>query len=228
MSPAPVPASRAPAGGITASENELRVPPGEHHCEVTVTVSAVVSVMDPEDPVIVTVYVAVLDPPPPVPLLLPHPLPLRITMTASNPRSDCQPRRRAGIPKNNTKARANPPAPVTSFFSGKRRAALDAVVDTVSVEVTAPEVTSALFGERLHSTPLAAPDTAHERFTVPAKPFAGVTEIVEVPLLPAPTLIFPLLLSAKDGLAAAATVIETVVDELIVPVAASVAITVAV
>jgi len=81
----------------------------------------------------------------------------------------------------------------------------------------------------LHDNPVGAPAIVHEILTAPVKPFPGVTVSVEVPLLPAVTLIFPLLLSVNDGLGGAAvTVIETVTEEVTVPVASSLAVTVAV
>jgi hypothetical protein len=72
-------------------------------------------------------------------------------------------------------------------------------VDTVSVAVTAPEVTLAELGDRLHPTPLAGLETKHERPTEPVKPLIGVRVMVEVPLLPAVRRMFPLLLRVNEG-----------------------------
>ena len=80
-----------------------------------------------------------LPPPPPLPPLLPQPLAALITtMAASTLNSILQARRRAGIPKNKTIARAAPPAGTKNLFSGFSSALLvAAVVLTVTVEVCA-------------------------------------------------------------------------------------------
>jgi hypothetical protein len=92
-------------------------------------------------------------------------------------------RRRAGIPKNNSAARAIPPPAAKSLFKGCSAPLVAAVVLTVSVEVALPvPVTEAAGAEQVGgSIALAgALVTAHEKVTEPVKPPEGATVRVVV------------------------------------------------
>src|SRR5271170_3355389 len=127
-------------------------------------------------------------------------------------------RRRAGIPKKRSMARAAPPAIVKNLSMGRFNLALFAPVVTVSMEVTADApVTSAVVGLRLHPTPVVVLDTAQVRATFPVNPFDGVTVIVEVPEVGWTRVIEPLFVRAKLGAGAALTVTVTVAVEVMLP-----------
>ena len=109
---------------------------------------------------------------------------------------ECQLRRRAGRPKKTTQASMVPP-PVKNLPGGNLTAELAELVVTVRVEVTAPSpVTSAVAGDKLQATAEDAPDEAQDNSTLPVNPLVGVMLMVEVPELPAVTLMLPLLLRA--------------------------------
>ena len=93
------------------------------------------------------------------------------------------------------------------------------------MEVTA-DVPVTLAAGAVHVSPAGDPATEQEMFTCPVKPPEGVTVSVVVLLLPAVTVTEPLLARPKPG--AAFTVIGTAADCVILPVAASDAVTVAV
>lgn len=99
------------------------------------------------------------------------------------------------------------------------------MVPTVRVEFTA-EVPVTLAEGAAQVSPVGELLTAQAKLTWPVKPPAGVTVSVLVPLFPAVTATVPPLLNAKLG--TALTVIETLVLDAILPVAASEAVTVAV
>ena len=99
------------------------------------------------------------------------------------------------------------------------------MVPTVSVEIAADEPVT-LVAEAEQVSPVGDPVTVQAKFTWPVKPPEGVTVSPVVPLLLAVTVIGPPLISAKLG--AALTMIETLVLDAILPVAASEAVTVAV
>src|SRR5271156_6267935 len=127
-------------------------------------------------------------------------------------------RRRAGIPKKRSMARAAPPAIVKNLSKGRFNLALFAPVVTVSVEVAA-DVPVMLTGVvTLHPTPFAGLDTAQARATLPVNPLDGVTVIVEVPELGCFTVIEPLFVRAKVGAGGAVTVMVTVAVAVGTPV----------
>ena len=154
--------------------------------------------------------------------MLPPPQPMPIPTRAAKrttPSIVRQLRRRAGIPKKRSMARADPPAIVKNLSKGRFNLALFAPVVTVSMEVTADApVTSAVVGFRVHPTPVVVLDTAQVRATFPVNPFDGVTVIVEVPELGCVTVIEPLFVRAKVGAGGAVTVIVTVAVAVGTPV----------
>src|SRR5580692_12081126 len=110
------------------------------------------------------------------------------------PRSVCQLRRRTGIPKNRTQARAAPAAAYQGTppaFGRTNAALLAAVVTTVSAEVwaVAPLIVTEA-GERLHvaGSLAAAGLTAQVKATAPANPPDPVTLMVDPVPVVAPGL----------------------------------------
>ena len=135
---------------------------GAGYCTVSVTVP--VSVVAPEVPVTVTVYVPAVVPgllvPPPPPPVLPPPPPHASTPLASVTRSInipsivCHLRRRAGMPKSRMHARVVPPVTyhgTPGRFGWTRAALVAAVVVIVSVAVPAvlPEMLSGVVEPKL-------------------------------------------------------------------------------
>ena len=154
-----------------------------------------------------------LPPVPPVLELPPLPPPQPITKVdtdtsrTSMPRNVCQPRRRAGTPKNSTQANVAPAAAYQGtppVFGWTKAALVGAVVTTVSVEVwaVAPLIVTEA-GETLHvaASLAAAGLTAQVKVTAPANPPDPVTLIVDpLPVVaPGLTVMLPLLLRAKPG-----------------------------
>jgi len=155
-------------------------------------------------------------PPPPPPLPPPpHPIAAAETKKTSRPSIEIQFRRRAGIPKKKTIARAAPPADGQNDFTGLFSAVVGAVVVMVKVEVCAEApliVTDA--GLRVQvagSVAPLGPETEQVNATAPVNPPVGVTVIVDVFPLVAPglKLMLPLLLRPKLGGTAAVTVTAT-------------------
>jgi hypothetical protein len=197
----------------------------------------VVSVVDPETPVTVTVYVPAVVPelPEPPPLLLPPPQldrpPVKNARRISIPSMVRHLRRRAGMPKSITQAKVAPPdayhgtetPPALGWARWLSAVLVAAVVVIVSVEVcaVAPEMVTEV-GERLHiAGSLAAVGlTAQLRLTTPLNPFDPVVLIVDVLLVVAPGLrvMFPLLVRAKPGCGGAAvTVTSTIAFSVTLP-----------
>ena len=118
---------------------------------------------------------------------------------------ESQLRRRAGMPKKNTIARAVPPADGQNSFIGLFCAVVGAVVDIVKVDVGAVVpliVTEAgLRAQVAGSVAPLGPATVQVRAIAPVNPPDGVTVIVDVfPLIaPGLTLMLPLFVSAKLG-----------------------------
>src|ERR1700679_2971578 len=150
--------------------------------------------MEPLVPVTVTTYAPVVVPVVPVgvpPLVLLDPQPMTTPARApksSTPRIELQLRRRAGIPKKRSPARASPPPTAKSLFScepGFTAAVAELVVVMVRVDGVD---TVAVVGERLHpgmfTAPLGILVTAQVNETFPVKPVVEFTEIVEVVLPP--------------------------------------------
>jgi hypothetical protein len=107
-----------------------------------------------------------------------------------------------------------------------------AVVATVSVVICAPVPVISTVGPTLHVAGLLAATgvTAQVKLTLPVNPFDGVTVMVAASpvVAPAANASAPLLLSAIAGGGGAVTVTLTGVLDVILPVAASVPVTVAV
>jgi len=173
-------------------------------------------------------------PPPALLPLPPQPIPAPTTSTNSRPNSVGHRLFFPGTPKKTSNARTTPPAPVRNLFLGEigdigeRKAALAAVVVTVTVAFTAVVlVTTTVVGEALHATPAAVFDTEHVSATFPVKPPDGVTATVAVPDEPAAMLTAPLLLNAYVGFGTtvAVTMMLTVAVVVTLPL---VAVTVAV
>ena len=99
------------------------------------------------------------------------------------------------------------------------------MVPTVSIEIADDEPVTPFAGAEQVS-PVGEPVTVQAKFTRPVKPPEGVTVSALVPLLPAVTVMPPPLV--KPMLGAALAVMETVVWDVIFPVAASETVTVAV
>ena len=138
------------------------------------------------------------------------------------------------MPKNKTMARATPlPEPQIPWSDRMRAAVVAAVEFTVSVAVAADAPVIFTLDGMLQvggsSGAAILVVTAQERLTAAANPPEGVRVMVEVfpAVAPGEIVRLPLLESAKAGLAAGAiTVTFTVVLAVIVPVAASVPVTV--
>ena len=78
-------------------------------------------------------------------------------------------------------------APIgNSGLRGRRKAAIEAEVVTVSVVETAAPEGVTVAGEKLHDAPEGSPEQLNE--TAASKPFAGVTEMEVFPLWPAVTV----------------------------------------
>lgn len=167
---------------------------------------------------------------PPPPLLPPDPQPIaaiEAKKTTSPSMAIQLRRRRAGMPKKQTSASAVPPAEGQKNFAGLSAGLfmelVAAVVLTVSVEVSAPAVIETDVGASVHVGASIAPDgldvTEQDRLTAPVNEFFGVTVIVDVfpEVAPGLTEMFPLLVRAKVGAAAAVTVTLTVVLDVIAP-----------
>jgi len=152
--------------------------------------------------------------------MLPPPQPMPIPTRAAKrttPSIVRQLRRRAGIPKKRSMARAAPPVIVKNLSKGRLNAALLELALMVRVEVTADvPVTSAVVGLRLQLTAEEL-EEVQVSATLPLNPLDGVTEIVEVPEPPCVTVIPPLLERAKLGGTGAVTVTVTVALELRLP-----------
>ncbi len=160
-------------------------------------------------------------------LLLPQPIAAMEARKTSIPSIDSHLRRRAGMPKNNTRASTAPPAEGQKGLFGSLgllSAVAAPVVFTVNTSVCAVvplTVTDA--DARLHVGRSAAP-VGEELMvqliaTAPVNPPDGVTLIVEVLPVVAPglTVILPLLVRAKLGTGAAVTLTVTVVVWAIEP-----------
>ena len=124
---------------------------------------------------------------------------------------ETQLRRRAGMPKKKTAARAAPPADGQNSFSGLLRALLAAVVATVRVDVCAVAPLMVTDAGILHvagSVAPVGPTTLQDRLTAPVNPPAGVTVMVEVLPVAAPgfTVMLPLLATVKLAATAPAPV----------------------
>ena len=104
-------------------------------------------------------------------------------------------------------------------------AGVAAVVPTVRVEVAVDVPVTVAEGAK-QVNPAGVPLTVQAKFTWPVKPPEGVTVNMLVPSLPAVTVMEPPFVSPNAG--AALIVIGTLVVDVILPVAASVAVTVAV
>ena len=121
--------------------------------------------------------------------MLPPPQPMPIPTRAAKrttPSIVRQLRRRAGIPKKRSMARAAPPAIVKNLSKGRLNAALLELVVMVSVEVTADvPVTSAVVGLRLQPDPARRAGNGAGQGHIAVNPLDGVTEMVEVPEHPA-------------------------------------------
>jgi hypothetical protein len=132
--------------------------------------------------------------------------------------------------KKKARARAVPPVAGQKIFRGALRALLAAVVEAVSVEVTAAEaVILAVAGDRLQvAGSLAAVGLMLQvSATLPVNPPEGVTLMVEVfPVVaPGETVMLPLLVRAKADAEAGVTITVTgvvEVNEPLVPVTATV------
>ena len=156
-------------------------------------------------------------------LLPPQPTAAMETNRTSSPRIASQLRRRLGMPKRKTSARAVPPADGQNSLLVRLRALVGAVVETVNVEVSAEvPVMSTEAGERLQvAGSLAAVGvTAQVKATVPVNPPDGVTLMVDVlpEVAPAVTVMLPLLVRANEPVGAAVvTVRVTGVVSVVVP-----------
>ena len=141
--------------------------------------------------------------PPPLGVLPPQPMPATEITRTSRPTIASQLRRRLGMPKRKTSARAVPPADGQNSLLVRLRALEAAVVETVRVDVFA--VVSVMLteaGDRLQvAGSLAAVGViAQVRATLPVNPSEGVTVMVEVLPLVAPgfTVMAPLLDRANE------------------------------
>lgn len=154
-------------------------------------------------------------PPPPPPPPLPQPIAEMETKNTSSPTIDSHLRRRAGMPKKNTRAKTAPPADDHNELAGLLSAVVAGVVFTVNTSVCAVVPLMATDGAaRLHVGRSLAPEgeLVMEQViaTAPVNPPAGVTVIREVLPVVAPglKLILPPLVRAKLGGAVTLTVTE--------------------
>ena len=162
--------------------------------------------------------------PPPPPALPPPPQastpPVRATRSASIPSIVRQLRRHAGMPKSRMQARVAPPAAYqgTPGRLGYANAALVAAVVLmvrVAVPAVVPVMLTGLVEPKLKVGRYWAPDglevTAAVSITLPVKPPAGVTVMVEVfPVVAPGATVTAVPLTVKLGFTAVVTVTEAV------------------
>jgi len=151
----------------------------------------------------------VLPPPPPPHASTP---PERATRNTSIPSIVRQLRRRAGMPKSRIQARAAPPAAYqgTPLRLGRTKAALDAavvVIVSVAVPAEVPVMLTGLVEPKLkvggYWAPVGLEVTAAVSTTLPVKPPAGVTVMVEVLPVVAPGItVTAVPLTVKPGVGA--------------------------